>query len=123
MKRGKDESSAASTSNANLQNVSLRSKTSPVDWKQCIFCQQEQKEVLHLIQEMKVSRRILESAKYNQSLRPACVNDLTSTDAKHHRNCLILFDRRALSIEMTLLWLCQELEAAKQADILDLVDV
>ena len=80
------------------QNVSLRSKTPQIDWNQCIFCQQKKKASLHLIQEMNVSKRILETAHYDQFLRVrlACVNDLTAADGKYHRNCLTDFDRRSI---------------------------
>ena len=126
--------SSPSTSMSSPQNVSLRSKTPQIDWNQCIFCQQKKKASLHLIQEMNVSKRILEAAQYDQFLRVrlACVNDLTAADGKYHRNCLTDFDRRSkhmenislTSPEIVLAWLCQELEhAAEQADILDLVDV
>ena len=118
-------------SSASTPNVSLRSKTLQIDWKQCIFCQQDQKETLHLIQEMKVGSRILEAAKYDNTLRVqlACVNDLTAADATYHRSCFVQFERRTKrianmspqSMEITLAWLCEELEqSAKQADILDL---
>ena len=134
LKEMNDQSSSASTSHAHLQNVSLRSKTPRIDWKQCIFCQKDQNEALHLIQEMKVSSRILEAAQYDQFLRVrlACVNDLTAADGTYHRSCIVQFQRRTKrianmslqSMEIPLVWLCQELEqSAEQADILDLVSV
>ena len=121
-------------SSASTPNVSLRSKTPQIDWKQCIFCQQDQKETLHLIQEMKVTSRILEAAKYDKILpvQLVCVNDLTAADATYHRSCFVQFERRTKrianmspqSMEITLAWLCEELEqSAKQADILDLENV
>ena len=61
--------SSSSTSMSSPQNVSLRSKTPQIDWNQCIFCQQKKKASLHLIQEMNVSKRILEAAQYDQFLK------------------------------------------------------
>ena len=61
------DSQSSSTSTPTVNN--LRSKIPAIDWKQCIFCQKDKKESLHLIQESKVSTRILEAAKYDQSLR------------------------------------------------------
>ena len=133
LKEINNQCSSASTS-THQQNVSLRSKTPQIDWRQCIFCQKAQSETLHLIQEMKVSRRILEAAKYDQILRVqlACVNDLTAADGTYHRSCIVQFERRTKRIanispqssDITLAWLCQELEqSAEQGDILDLVNV
>ena len=129
LKEKNNQSSSAST-----PNVSLRSTTPEIDWKQCIFCQEDKKESLHLIQETKVSSRILEAAKYDQALRVrlACVNDLTAADGTYHRSCIIQFERRTQRIanmspqstEMVLVWLCQELQqSAEQADILELENV
>ena len=126
--------SSPSTSMSSQQNVSLRSKAPQIDWNQCIFCQQKKKASFHLIQEMNVSKRILEAAQYYQFLkvRIACMNDLTAADGKYHRNCLTEFGRSSEHMEnisltspdIVLAWLCQELEhAAEKADILDLVDV
>ena len=134
LKEMNNQSSSASVPNAHLQNVRLRSKTPQIDWKQCIFCQQDRKEALHLIQEMKVSSRILEAAKYDQILRVqlACVNDLTAADGTYHRSYIVQFERRTKRIanvslqstDITLAWLCQELEqSAEQADILDIINV
>ena len=85
---GKMDQQCSSTSalNENLQNVVLRSKTPKMNWRQCMFCQKDNKESLHLIQEMKVSSRILEAAKYENFLRAqlACVNDLTAADGRYH---------------------------------------
>jgi len=134
LKEMNDESLSSSNQEANQQNVSLRSKTPQINWKQCIFCQQDRNEALHLIQEMKVSSRILEAAKYDQTLRVklSCVNDLTAADGTYHRSCMVQFDRRTKqmanispeSTDITLEWLCQELEqSAEQGHILDLADV
>ena len=90
------ESMSSSVSHSNPQNTSLRSRTPRVDWMQCIFCQQDQKESLHLIQEMTVSSRILEAAKYDSSskVKLACVDDLTAADGRYHRSCFVKFERR-----------------------------
>jgi len=60
----------------------LQSKITPINWDTYIFCQQESKEKWHLIQTKQVSKRILESAKYDPILRQrlACVNDLIAAD-------------------------------------------
>lgn len=117
------------SSSAARQNVS---KIAPIEWKQCIFCQQDQKEKVYLIQEMKVSNRILQAAKYDSFLRVrlVCVNDLIAAEGRYHLTCKNRFERRAKHMEslpsrdMQLEWICQELEqSAKQADILDLVHV
>ena len=105
-----------------------------INWNLCIFCQRETKEKVHLIQEKQVSKRILEAAKYEQSLRTqlACVNDLIAADGKHHSTCHVRFKRSTDKIsksalnasDVVLLWLCHELEQlASHADILELTDV
>ena len=83
---------------------------------------------------MKVSKKILQDAQYDQHLRIrlACTNDLTASDGRYHRSCLIKFERKSKhmqdmsdnSTDMILLWLCQELEQlAEKAKILDITDV
>ena len=95
-----------------------------------MFCQENQKEAVHLIQELKLSRRILQAAKYDRylSVKLTCVNDLTAADGRYHRTCLIKFERRSKRVadgshkgaDIILEWLCQELEAeANQANISD----
>ena len=112
----------------------LRSKTPQINWKLCIFCQQEKKESLHLVQELRVGKRILEASKYDQvlSVRLACVNDLTAADGAYHRSCMVKFERQTAHIasmapntsDIAMAWLCRELkQSAEQTDILDLVDV
>ena len=104
-----------------------------IDWKQCIFCQQDKRESL-LIQELPVSSRILDASKYDQALsvRLACVSDLTAADGAYHRSCMVKFERQTKHIatmspqtsDIVFAWFCQELkQSAEQTDILDLVDV
>ena len=116
------------------EKILLRSKVTQINWNLCIFCQRETKEKVHLIQEKQVSKRILEAAKYDPSLRTqlACVNDLIAADGKHHSTCHVGFKRSTDKIsksalnasDVVLLWLCHELEQlASHADILELTDV
>ena len=135
LKEMNNQSSSSSNPKTHQQNVSLWSKTPQINWKQCTFCHQDLKEAPHLIQEMKVSSRIVEAAKYDQTLRVklSCVNDLTVADGTYHQSCMVQFDRRTKHIanvspestDITLEWLCQELEqSAEQGhNILDLIDV
>ena len=127
-------STSTSTPTDHPQNILLRSKLSKINWNLCIFCQKETKEKIHLIQELQVSKRILQASQYDQILRTrlACVNDLTAADGKHHSSCHVKFTRKIAKIikspanrtDMSLLWLSQELEhLASHADILDLTDV
>ena len=60
LKEMNEPSSSTSMQHAHHQKVSLRSETSDIDWKECIFCQQDKRESLHLIQELPVSSRILD---------------------------------------------------------------
>ena len=78
----------------------LRSKTHQINWKLCIFCQQEMKESLHLVQELRVGKRILEASKYDQvlSVRLVCVNDLTAADGAYHRSCMVKFEQQTAHI-------------------------
>lgn len=98
----KDTKPSSSASTPTLQNVTLWSKIPPIDWKQCIFCQQDQKEKLHLIQEMKFSSRILQAAKCDSFLRVrlACVNDLIAAEGSYHMTCNTRFDRRTKRMEL-----------------------
>lgn len=99
-----------------------------------MFCQEDQKEAIHLIQELKLSKRILQAAKYDKclSVKLACVNDLTAVDGRYHRTCLIKFEHKTKRVEegslqssdIILEWLCQELEVeTHQTNILDCVHV
>ena len=134
LKEMNEPSSSTSMQHAHHQKVILRSEMPHIDWKQCIFCQQDKRESLHLIQELPVSSRILNASKYDQvlSVRLACVNDLTAADGAHHRSCMVKFERETKHIatmspqtlDIAFVWLCQELkQSAEQTDILDLVDV
>ena len=67
MKEMNEPSSSTSMQHAHHQKVSLQSETPHIDWKQCIFCQQDKIESL-LIQELPVSSRILDASKYHQVL-------------------------------------------------------
>ena len=130
----KKQSTSLCLTKSGAEKVCLSSKTEKTNWNQCIFCQEERKEDTHLIQEMKVSKKILQDAQYDQHLRIrlACTNDLTASDGRYHRSCLIKFEQISKhmqdmsdnSTDMILLWLCQELEQlAEKAKILDLTDV
>ena len=127
-------STSAAAAHTEPQTVCLRSKGINIKWNLCIFCQQETKEKVHLIQEEPVSKRILEAAKYDPILRIrlACVNDLIAADGKHHSSCHIRFKRSTDKIsksisnasDVVLIWLCHELEQlAAHASILELTDV
>ena len=100
MKEMNEPSSSTSRQHAHHQKVSLRSEMPHIDWKPCIFCQQDKRESLHLIQELPVSSRILDASKYDQvlSVRLACVNDLTAADGAHHRSCMVKFERQTKHI-------------------------
>ena len=50
LKEMNEPSSSTSRQHAHHQKVSLQSETPHIDWKQCIFCQQDKRESLHLIQ-------------------------------------------------------------------------
>ena len=133
MKEMNEPSSSTSRQHAHLQKFSLRSETPHLDWKQCLFCQQDKRYSL-LIQELPVSSRILDASKYDQVLivRLACVSDLTAADgAYYHRSFMVKFERHSKHIatispqtsDVSFAWLCQELkQSVKQTDILDLVD-
>ena len=72
----------------------LRSSVQPVDWKQCMFCQQsESKRKLVSIKTVKVSTIILEAAAYSPNIkrRVATVDDLLAVNAKYHLSCYITF--------------------------------
>ena len=115
-----EPSSSTSMQHVHHQKVSVRSETPHIDRKQCIFCQQDKRESLHLIQELPVSSMILDASKYDQvmSVRLACVNDLTAADEAYHR---VAWPQTS---DIAFAWLCQELkQSAEQTDILDLVDV
>ena len=90
----KKQSTSLCLTKSGAENVCLRSKTEKRNWNKCIFCQEERKEDTHLIQEMKVSKKILQDAQYDQHLRIrlACTNDLTASDGRYHRSCLIKFE-------------------------------
>ena len=105
-----------------------------MNWSLCVFCQQESKEKLHLIQEKPVSDRILSAAKYDPILRTrlACVNDLIAADGKHHSSCHVRFKHQSKKVrtsavnggDIVLPWLCNELEQlASHDDILELANV
>ena len=99
MKEMNKPSSSTSRQHADHQKVSLQSETPHIDWKQCIFCQQDKRESL-LIQELPVSTRILGASKYDQvlSVRLACVSDLTAADGAYHWSCMVKFERQTKHI-------------------------
>ena len=99
MKEMNEPSSSTSRQHAHHQKVILRSEIPHIDWKQCIFCQQDKRESL-LIQELPVITRILDASKYDQvvSVRLACVNDLTAAYGAYHRSCMVKFERQTKHI-------------------------
>lgn len=126
--------STSLASTAEASKIQLRSKAIQMCWSLCIFCQQETKEKVHLIQEKAVSDRILRTAQYDPILRTrlACINDLIAAEGKHHSSCHVRFKRQVDQIsqitvnggDKVLLWLCHELEqSALHAEILELTDV
>lgn len=58
-------SSSAPTAVAQSQEILLWSKVAQINWNVCIVCQKETKGNVHLIQEMPVSKRIIEASKYD----------------------------------------------------------
>ena len=88
LKEINEPSSSTSRQHAHHQKVSLRTEMPHIDWKQCICCQQDKRESLHLILELPVSSRILDASKYDQilSVRLSCVNNLTDAVGAYHRS-------------------------------------
>ena len=93
-----------------------------------MFCQEDQKEALHLSKELKLRKRILQAEKYDKCLKLACVHDLTAVDGRYHRTCLIKLEHKTKRVEerylqssdIILEWLCQELEVeTHQTNILE----
>ena len=105
-----------------------------MNWNLCVFCQQETKEKVHILQEKPVSDRILIAAEYDPILRTrlACVNVLVAADGKHHSSCHVRAKRQTDKIrtstvnggDTVLLFLCHELQQlASHDNILELADV
>ena len=73
-------------------NTALRSRTLPIDWKLCMFCQdgetRPKKQTLCSVT-FKMSQQILEGAKceHDLSSRLAGVNDFIAAEGKYHPNC------------------------------------
>ena len=112
----------------------LRSKGIQMNWNLCVFCQQETKENVHILQEKPASDRILTAAEYDPILRTrlACVNVLMAADSKHHSSCHVRAKRQTDKIrtstvnggDTVLLFLCHELQQlASHDNILELADV
>ena len=124
LKEINEPSSSISRQHAHHQTVSLQSEKPHTDWKQCIFCQQDKRESLHLIHELPVSSRILDASKYDQvlSVRLSCVNDLTDADGAYHRSCMVKLERQTKHIatmspqtsDIAFAWLCQELRQSAE---------
>ena len=125
-------------SSSKLSPPAVRSRTSPTDWKLCMFCQHEEtpkKQVLCSVTTFKMSQQILEGAKckHSLSLRLARVNDLIAAEGKYHPNCYKKKFRRSVSRSSNVakddsgtlvLWLINELkQSAEQGHILELKEV
>ena len=131
------ESSSKLSPPALTANSALRSRTSPTDWKLCMFCQNEEtpkKQALCSVTTFKMSQQILEGAKceHSLSLRLASVNDQIAAEGKYHPNCYKKFLRsvsRSSNVAKddsgtALLWLINELkQSAEQGHILELKEV
>lgn len=113
------------------RHPSLRSKTKPMNWKLCIFCQDNKtKHNLCQITTENMSNQILSSAKYIEIIcvRVAGVNDLIAAEGCYHPNCLKKFMRdtskattESQKFDLPMIWLGQELkQSAKKGHVIEL---
>ena len=67
----------------------LRSSSTPINWKLCLFCQKDAKQVLHSVTSFNMSKKIMDAAKFDQVLCIALANsiDLMAAEGKYHLTC------------------------------------
>src|ERR1043165_8456198 len=110
---------------------SLRSSVKPMNWKLCIFCQDNQnKQRTCAVSSKNTSNQILSAAKFvgAVSVRVAGINDLIAAEGCYHPNCLKQFLRDSskaadenMNVDLAMIWLCQELkQSAVNGHVLEL---
>ena len=117
-----DKASSTVVSSAAEGEVRLRSSAQRINWKVCMFCQDETaEEKLSCVQTFETSNKILEYAKYHHMLRIrfALVNDLIASEGKYHPNCYKRFLKNSTKVtqdlqtsDLPMIWLCSELRLA-----------
>ena len=120
------------SNNEASKGATTRSKIPTFDWDNCAFCQEDTKQELRRITEIRLSKYVKENSKFNPRLFIALstINDCPAADLLYHLTCYRNFQRciensvKEQKVDYALPYVLEELKtAALQGDVVLLDDV